>query len=88
LNLIKTHQALPKHANSLTNEHIDEYIKSHPSNPRDVKSPKSIANLNAKEQYVLHMKTLKEYLKKGLVFKTIHRVIKCKQSRWLKPFID
>ena len=45
--------SLPKDANSLTNEQIDEYIKSHPSNPRDEKSPKLIANLNDKEQYVL-----------------------------------
>ena len=63
LNYIRTHQSLPKNTNSLTNEQIDEYIKSH-SNPRDNKSPKLIANLNNKEQYVLHMKNLKTYLLK------------------------
>ena len=36
----KTHQSLPKNANSLTSEQIDGYIKSHPSNPRDEESPK------------------------------------------------
>ena len=34
------------------------------------------------------MKKLKEYLKMRLVSKQIHGVIKCKQSRWLKPFFD
>ena len=63
----RTHQALPKNANSLTNEQIDEYRKSHPSNPRYEISPKLIANLNDTEHYVLHMKSLEEYLKMGLV---------------------
>ena len=35
-----THQSLP----TITNKQIHDYIKSHPSNPRDEKSPKSIAN--------------------------------------------
>ena len=59
----KTHQALPKNANSLTNEQIDEHIKPHPSNPRDEKSPTIIADLDDKELLVLHMKNLKEYWK-------------------------
>ena len=84
----KTHQSLPKNANSSTHKQIDEYIKSHPSNPRDEKTPKLIANLNDKEKYVLHMRNLKVYLIRGLMLKQIHRVIKCKQSRLLKPFID
>ena len=39
------------------------------------------------KKYVLHMKNLKEYVKMGLILKH-HRVINCKQSRWLEPFID
>ena len=54
----------------------------------DEKSRKWIANLNDKENYVLHISNLTEYSKMGFVLKNIHRVMKCKQSRWLKPFID
>ena len=82
----KTHISLPKTVNSLTNEQIYEYIKSHQSNPRDKKSPKPTANLNDKEQHVLHMKNFTEYLQAGLVLKN-HGVIKCKQSRWLKHLL-
>ena len=60
--------------NSSTNEQICEHIKSHPSNPRDEKSPKLIANLNDKEQYVLHMKYLIKFLNMGLVLKTVMEV--------------
>ena len=63
LNYIKTHQSLPKNVNSLTNKQIFEYIKSHPSNPRDEKSHKSIANLNDKDQYVLRVKTARNIKK-------------------------
>ena len=48
-----------------------KYEKPHTSNPRDEKSPKLIANLNDKEQYVLHMKSFKEYANMGLVLKKI-----------------
>ena len=41
-----------------------------------------------RKKYVLHVKNLKEYLEMGLMLRNIHRVVKCKQSRWLKPFID
>ena len=34
------------------------------------------------------MKSLREYLKMGLTLKKTYRAMKCKQSRWLKPFID
>ena len=83
----RTHQSLPKNANSLTHKQINEYIQSHPFNPRDEKSPGLVANLNDKEKYVLHMDNLKEYLKMGLKLKQIHRVIKCKMilKRIYKP---
>ena len=64
----KAHQSLPKNADSLTRKQIDEYIESHPSNPRDEKSPKLMANLNDKEKYVFHMKNLEAYLRKVLMF--------------------
>ena len=63
----KTHQALPKNANALRHEQIDEYLEPHLSNPSDEKSPKVVAKSNDKEQYVLHMKNLEEYSKMGLV---------------------
>ncbi|MEL7306377.1 MAG: endonuclease domain-containing protein [Pseudomonadota bacterium] len=41
-----------------------------------------------RERYVLHFVILKFYLEMGMVIKTVHRVIKYKQKRWLKPYID
>ena len=52
------------------------------------KQPKLILNLKDKEKYVVHIKTLKYYVEKGLVVKKIHRIIKFHQREWLKPWID
>ena len=52
------------------------------------KVEKLLLTLQDKEKYVVHIRMLQWYLKQGLVLKQIHRVIKFKQSPWLKPYID
>ena len=51
------------------------------------KVDKLICNLNDKERYVVHHKTLKFYLKLGLKLKKIHRGIEFDEEDWLKPYI-
>lgn len=52
------------------------------------KEEKLILNLNAKKDYILHYRTLKLILKHGLELKRIHKILRFKQSKWLKTFID
>ena len=47
---------------------------------------KPIPNLRDKSCYVLHYRTLQLYVSLGMVVGKIHRVIKFKQSDWLKSF--
>lgn len=51
------------------------------------KQEKLILNLNSKKNYILHYRTLKFVLSHGLELKHIHKVLRFKQSKWLKPFI-
>ena len=44
-------------------------------------------NLNDKKKYVVHIKTLDQALKNGLILKRVHRVIQFEQSTWLKVYI-
>ena len=52
----------------------------------DVK--KLIPNLGDKTNYVLCYKHLQLYLSLGIKLTKIHRVLKFKQSEWMKKYID
>ena len=52
----------------------------------DVK--KLIPNLGNKTNYVVHHKNFQWYLPSGIKLTKIHRVLKFKQSGWMKKYID
>ena len=49
---------------------------------------KLIPNLGDKTNYVLHYRDLQLYLSLGMKLTKIHRVIKFKQSDWMKKYTD
>ena len=52
------------------------------------KCKKLVCNLHNEKNYVVHIKSLKQALNRGLKLKSIHRIIEFDQEAWLKPYID
>ena len=52
------------------------------------KVEKSVANLQDKRKYFIHIRNLKQALNHILILKESHRVIEFNQNAWLKPYID
>ena len=53
-----------------------------------IKKNKLLTTLEDKENYVVHIATLKQALLHGLKLEKVHRVISFRQEAWLKPYID
>ena len=52
------------------------------------KCKKLVCNLYDKNDYVVHIRSLKQALNHGLILKKVHTVIQFYQEAWLKPYID
>ena len=52
------------------------------------KREKLVCNLNNKNNYIVHIRALKQALTCGLIFKKVQNVIEFNQEAWLKPYID
>ena len=52
------------------------------------KCSKLVCNLYDKNNYVAHLRSLKQALNHGLILKKDHRVIQFNQEAWLKEYID
>ena len=49
---------------------------------------KLVCKVQDKENYVVHIRALKQALNHGLKLKKVHEVIEFRQGAWLKPYID
>ena len=52
------------------------------------KCSKLVCSLYDKNNYVVHMSTLKQALNHGLILKKVHRVIQFNEEAWLNEYID
>ena len=59
-----------------------------PERMRINKCSKLVRNLYVKNNYVVHIRSLKQALDHGLILQKVHRVIQFNQEEWLKEYID
>ena len=52
------------------------------------KCSKLVSNLYDKNDYVIHIRSLKQTLNQGLISKKVYRVIQFNQEAWVKEYID
>ena len=71
--------------NTLWDSHNDYPLA--PEKLKVDKIEKLICSFLPKKHYVVHYKNLKQYLKKGMILKKVHRGIKLYQSPWMEPYI-
>ena len=51
------------------------------------KCEKLVCNIRNKENYIIHIVSLKQALNHGLILKRVHKGIELEQEAWLKPYI-
>ena len=52
------------------------------------KIEKLVANLHDKEEYVIHIRNLKQALNHVLILKKVHRVNRFNKKTWLQSYVD
>ncbi len=67
---------------------LEQWLISRSGGMKVRRERKLVASCNDKENYVVHYRTLKLYVKLGLRIKKISQVIQFKQSKWLAPYIS
>ena len=70
----------------MLSRHTQDFISTH--GVKYHKQSRLAPNLCDKQKYIVHIKSLQQYISLGLVLKRIHRVISFHQRAWLKPYID
>ena len=76
-------------ANMLSEKQVEIYkLINGSKEPKDEKTNKLILNLNDKNKYVVHIRTLQFYLKHGLKLKKVHRAKQFEQKEIFKPYIE
>ena len=69
-------------SNSLTSNMLEEKINGYTSLQR------FILDLQPKQKYIVHYRTLQLYLELGIEITCIHRILRYKQQAWLAPYIQ
>ena len=63
---------------------LHELHNDYPLAPEKLEINKLVPNLGNKSKYVVHYRNLQLYLSLGMKVIKFHRILKCKQSDWLK----
>ena len=75
-------------------EYLKDLHNSHSDLPflsermKIIKCSKLVCNLYDKNNYVVHIRSLKQALDHGLILKKVQRVIQFNEEPWLKEYID
>ena len=70
----------------LFNLHSD--LPFSPERKKVKKCNKVVCNIHDKENYVVHIRALKQASNHGLILKKVYKIIHFNKEEWLKPYID
>ena len=90
LHELHNHYPLAPEKLAVTNDMVSKYCKEI-ADKYDIKVgnvKKIIPNLGNKTKYVVYYRNIQLYLSLGIKLTKIHRVLKLKQSDWMKKYID
>lgn len=82
--MVVSDEMLSAHSNKMWRDIHDHYT----SEIKRTKTSKLIPNLYNKKNYVVHYRSLKQYISLGVKLTKIHRVLEFSQAAFLKPYID